>query len=227
MTPEEIAQQERWTKELMSLSREITDVQSDIDDDNKALSEKKKKRDSMLVRLKEMAEQGPFGGENGGPTLWDDVPETPDEDSIRSLKLPTRYYGILEQAGISTISRLREIVDGVDAEYPNLDAIDRMDVDARNRILGEFTDEDEDEDDLSPSSSTLIAPVQESVEGTPANVEENLKIRILVEFDEIGVKKGDCVSAIVKESGQAFFRYGKTEEDTMMLEENEYEMVGA
>ncbi|XZE35316.1 hypothetical protein SH501x_000806 [Pirellulaceae bacterium SH501] len=228
MTPEQYAMQEKWQNEIMSVSRAITIAQVEYDDAKKFRLEKQHKLEELKTRLKQLGDRGPFGDEDAQPSLFGSEPEgAGSDDSIRRLKLPARLYGLLEKAGISTFNRLELVVNGLDPEFSSgLRDVPSLDEDAINRILGEYNDLCGDDDDT-PSTIPYAAPIQEPKEGTPKNTESSFKIVVKVDLKDAGINKGDTVAAEVHDSGQAFVQYGPSEEDVLLLESNEFELVGA
>lgn len=229
MTPEQFAMQEKWQNEIMSVSRAITIAQVEYDDAKKIRLEKQHKLEELKTRLKQLGDRGPFGDEDAQPTLFGSVGEQPDnQDSIRKLKLPARIYGLLEKAGVSTFSRLELITNGLDPEYSSgLRDVPNLDEDAINRILSEFNDLCEDDEDDSPTTIPYTAPIQNAKDGSPKYTEALFTVLVKVDLDGSGIKKGDTVTAEVHDSGQAFVKFGEGEDDVLLLESGEFELVGS
>lgn len=70
---------------------------------------------------------------------WDEREER--SDKITDWPFPRRCWSLLTDAGIESITRLHNIIDGTDAEYSTLEQIPGVDYDARDRVLAVLNDE--------------------------------------------------------------------------------------
>jgi hypothetical protein len=85
-------------------------------------------------------------------------------DSIEEWPFPRRCESILKNAGIESVERIRNIIDGTDSEFHNLEQIPEVDVDCRDRIMAILNDE---LDSVLPNTIHYHAPFIEAVEGGP------------------------------------------------------------
>lgn len=218
----EIAAQ--WQNEVMTLSKQITAAQMEYSDASKVRLERRHKLEELQDNLRRLCDRGPFGSDSDQPTLFD--VEQKDDDSVRQVKVPKRIINLLEQAGISTLSRLRDVIDGVDDGFPEgLESIPGMDVDASKRLLSEFDDAAAEAEH--PASVPYTIPVAASVDAMPkVTAPKGVMIRTKVELP--GVETGESLQATIMPTGQAVVSV-ETEDgpEDALLEVGEFELATA
>lgn len=209
-----------WLDEVMTIAKQKAAAQAEYDDACTVRLKKKHTLEELQGKLDALTNRGPYGGESESQGLLDD--NEIDEDSTRTMNFPRRVFDLLDRAGIETVSRLRSIIDGSDAEFVGgLESVTGMDTDARDRIMAQLNDASDDE--VVPETVPYSSPLSTPVVATPKNVvAETTSIRVKVQVGNL--EPGHVVEAMIMPSGQAIFEPGEGE-DSEMLESNEFELV--
>lgn len=211
----------RWQDEVMTVSKQITAAEGEYQDACTIRLERKHKLEELKGRLKQLCDRGPFGSDDSEPTLFDHVPESEHFTSVRQLKVPNRICQLLEKAGIQSIERLRQVIDGLDDTYPDgLEDVPGIDVDARNRIVSQLQDDEEDEEDDAPATVAYTAPVSEA-KAEPVKVESS-KVRIKLSVAVDDWEAGEELEASIMPTGQAVVFH---DDDSSLLEVGEFSIV--
>lgn len=217
----------RWQDEVMTMSKQITAAEGEYQDACTIRLERKHKLDELKGKLKQLCDRGPFGVEDNQPTLFDNLPDEDDEDdstSVRELKVPNRICLLLEKAGIRSVERLRQVIDGLDETYPDgLEGVAGIDVDARNRIISQLIDDDEDKEDDAPATVAYTTPVSESKADTVKLPSSKVTIKLSVDVEDW--EAGEELEASIMPTGQAVVSRG-AEDDDALLEAGEFSIVG-
>ncbi len=222
MSVEQTEQLMRWTDAITQLSKQITAAEIEYDAAATIRLERKHKLEELRSQLRQLCDEGAFG-ESSRPNLFSNAPEQPNQDGIRNLAVPARIISVLEKANVTTLTRLTRIIDGLDLDYSDIENIPGLDTDAINRILGAINDKEDDDEDDSPRIVPYEAPLTSSaVAAAPKNTEGAMKIRVLIDDEESGLVKGQVVSAVVPDTGEAILTLG---DEQVMLESNEFELV--
>ncbi len=144
-------------------------------------------------------------------------------NSIADWNFPRRCLTIMENAGVETVTRLLNIIDGSDSEFSNLEQIPDMDVDGRDRVMAIINDE---LDSVLPDEIPYYGPFPES---RPKVIPNRLglepcEIRMRVTVSET-LQAGLVVQANVIPSRQAIVELADGTSE--LLETSEFELVFA
>lgn len=209
-----------WQDEVMTVSKQIAAAQAEFKEASSTRLKKKHTFEELQGKLATLCERGPFGEDDDSPGLLD---SEVDGDSTRTMNFPRRVFDMLDRAGIETVSRLQGVIDGEDSEYVGgLDAILGMDVDARDRIMAQFNDENDDED--VPDTIPYTTPLSSPVPASPKNLDNDVRrISLRIALSD-ALPIGTIVEAMLIPSGQAIVQVGD-EMESEMLETGEFDIV--
>lgn len=213
----------RWEQEVRSVNKQITAAEVEYKKASDERTERKQQLEELRATLRRLCDRGPYEDE-GTPSLLDGLDEVDAEDSIRSIKLPGRIYGILETAGIRTVERLEAIIEGFDEEYDSIDDVPGIDVDAKNRIVSEFQDTQEGAE---PISVPYSSPVSQPEASEPPASGGDTEIVLNVDIPDSELKKGMTARATLMPTGQAVIELPEGEEIALEVGEFSLSAVAA
>jgi chromosome segregation ATPase len=209
MTEEMQEQLKSWQEDVMCVSKQITSATSEYEAACEARLEKKRVLEELESTLKELCDRGPFGNSES-ESLLASADDT--GSSIRTLKMPGRIYTILEKAGVTTLARLEQIIDGFDDEFDDLNAISGMDADTKNRIESELKDSQTATNTVATIPTS--APALLGIPGQPA-----------LQVDVVQIKtnaSGAVFEATILPTGQAVVQ---EDGDIVIFEQDEYQLL--
>ena len=208
-----------WIDKIQTIRLELESLYSEFDAAAARRLELKHAIESKEGKIAKLEKRGPLSNEvdeddeDDQPSLFD---APVDEDSIADLDLPKRIRQKLEKAQVTTVTRLQNIVDGLDREFANLESIFGSDHDSVKRIISTLHDEDEED-----SSDTVSVPYGGPVPTAavkaevPSSDKSSIKLKIALDDMEIGT----VCEATLTGNGQAVL------EDGTMLESGEFEIA--
>lgn len=208
-----------WIDRIQSLRLELETLYQEFDAVAAKRLELKHSIESKEARIAKLEKRGALSNEvdedeedADQPSLFDaPVPE----DSIADLDLPKRIRQKLEKCQVETVTRLRNVMDGLDREFANLESIFGSDHDAIKRI--QSTLRDEDADDEESVSVPYAAPTPTEVVKAEIPSSDKSSIRLKIAIDEMEI--GSVCEATLTGNGQAVL------EDGTMLESGEFELT--
>jgi hypothetical protein len=219
MTQEQQQKTLLWIDKIQTIRLELDSLYSEFDAVAARRLELKHSIESKEAKIAKLEKRGPLSSEideddeDDQRSLFDAPVE---EDSIAELNLPKRIRQKLEKSQVTTMTRLQNIVDGLDREFANLESIFGNDHDAVKRIESTLRDEDEEE---SPETVSVPygAPVPTAAvkAEVPSSDKSAIKLKIAMDDMEIGT----VCEATLTGNGQAVL------EDGTLLESGEFELA--
>lgn len=210
-----------WIDRIQTIRLELDSLYSEFDAVAARRLELKHSIESKEAKIAKLEKRGPLSNEvdeddeEDQPSLFDAPVE---EDSIADLDLPKRIRQKLEKNQVTTMTRLQNIVDGLDREFANLESIFGSDHDAVKRVISTLRDEDE-EDSSETISVPYGGPVPTETVKADIPVSDKSSIKLKIAIDELTV--GSICEATLTGNGQAVL------EDGTLLESGEFELAEA
>lgn len=209
-----------WIGKIQGLRLELETEYQEFDAVAARRLELKHAIETKEAKIAKLEKRGPLcnevdeDDEDEQPSLFDaPVPE----DTIADLDLPKRIRQKLEKCQVETITRLRNVMDGLDREYANLESIFGNDHDAIKRIQSTLHDEDEDEEESVSVPYAAPTPTEAVKAEIPTSDKSSIRLKIAIDEMEVG----SVCEATLTGNGQAVL------EDGTMLESGEFELAEA
>ncbi len=207
-----------WISKIQNLRLELETVNQEFLAVKARRLELKHAIETKEAKIAKLEKRGPLcnevdeDDEDEQPSLFDaPVPE----DTIADLDLPKRIRQKLEKCQVETITRLRNVMDGLDREYANLESIFGNDHDAIKRIQSTLSDEDEDEEESVSVPYAAPTPTEAVKAEIPTSDKSSIRLKIAIDEMEVG----SVCEATLTGNGQAVL------EDGTMLESGEFELA--